>query len=1056
MAKNSDLQMGNIREVEPPRVRHLLIYYFFQGIGLSLFFTVATSLFLSSFVAADLPLAFVSAAIAMIVVGGIYNFIERRLVIYRRAFLLIIIAASVLLFYLAMQAQTATWVPFVMFIWCRVVFLITDLEFWGLSNLLFDTRDSKSLFGWISMRDVPAKVIGFFSVGLLLPVFELQSLLLFSVVAFFVNFFVIRQLLDPRYARDIKPTPVKQVGDLRRRLFRFRGSGLLLLMCALGIIGVLLFSVVNFSFLSLVEDKFHKASELAAYLGLIYGVANILIAGGKTFMTNKVLSRLGAKTSMLILPVFIIAVAAVILAKIGSSEERVLFCFTLFLAGGAMFKEVFYEPIFVSLSQPLPTSVRNRAYVIVHAFAESGGLALAGILIYYVFGRVSHPDPNLATNIIAGLSVVWSVLILITFRKYVIAFKGAIARRVLVTRAVDSFNSFSQAIMREKLESREPDDVIYAHEICSDSNVHFFETELGRLLRHESEKVRKYALEKMSVDTPFSDTDVLIYLAVTDPTIEVKELAIIHCGARYRDSFGEQYNSFLENPDLRIKQAAIKGLMESGNPEIIMIAGHKLNDLLVSTEAAQNVIGATIIGDMHLNSHYRHLLKFFEHQDITVRKAAIIAAGKLTHPKLMSALFLLLADRHQSDDVVKSLSNYQKDVVNHLLENKGLLERYPDDILKLCGYIEEKIAAMIICMYLLPPADTELLDGCLQALYLMNNEKVDVDRGVLELKLVNVGALIHSSLHYIDQLPDSAVLLKEAFTAEIRNAKRRLLLLLSLMYNKETFSKIIAAYDKVGDKKTPVAKMMEAAFDENHKKRFLPIFELTDNAALKAHLAQFYQLQVKEDISEAVLMGKKKSIFLLWTQAAALYTYLLELSDDVLQMYKDHHEKMIFEMVQLALSRKPFALRLIEDESNASFTIDQEHDDALLYIEKIVVLKTIPIFENFTQSMFSAICDIMQEERYSANGVLYGEGEPGSSMFVIYYGTVSMFNGVAEIMRQGGKEIIVKIDTPGQELASAKALTDTLLFRINKEDIDALKATQPVMAQSMLRMFSTV
>ncbi len=1056
MAKNSELHIAHVREVEPPRVRHLLIYYFFQGIGLSLFFTVATSLFLSSFVAADLPVAFVASAVAMVLLGGIYNIVERKLVMYKRAFLLIIIAISVLLFYLGIQMQSGTWLPFLMFVWCRVVFMITDLEFWGLSNLLFDTRDSKSLFGWISMRDVPARVIGYFSVGLLLPVFELHSLLLFAAAAFFANFFVVRQLLDPAYARDVKPVATAPETEHRRKLFNFPGAGLLMLLCVLGITGIVLFSVINFSFLSLVEDKFHKASELAAYLGLIYGVANILTAGGKTFMTNKVLSKIGAKTSMLILPMFIIAVSCFVIGKVGSGEDRVLICFVLLLAGGTMLKEVFYDPIYVSLTQPLPGEIRNKAYSIIHVFAEPGGLVLSGVLIYNVFGRVSHPDPIMAGYIIAATALAGALLILITFRKYILTFKGAIAKRVLVTRAVDSFNSFSQAIIREKLESREPEDVIYAHELCSDSNVHFFETELGRLLRHESEQVRKYALEKMSVNTPFSDTDVLIYLAVTDPTIEVKELAIIHCGARYRDSFGEQYNSFLENPDLRIKQAAIKGLMESGNPEIIMIAGHKLNDLLASTDPAQNVIGATIIGDMHLNSHYRHLLKFFENQVITVRKAAIIAAGKLTHPKLMPALFTLLSDRNQSDDVVRSLSNYQKGVINHLLENKGLLERYPDDILKLCGYIEEKIAAMIICMYLLPPADTELLDGCLQSLYLMNNEKVEVDRGILELKLVNTGALIYSSLYYIDQLPDNAVLLKEAFYAEIKNAKRRMLLLLSLMYDRSVFGKIISAYDKAGDKKDAALKLMEGVFDDNHKKRFLPVFGLTDNTALKSHLAQFYPLQVKDDISEAVLMGKKKSIFLLWTQAAALYTYLLELSDEVLQNYKDHHEKMIFEMVQLALSRKPFALRLIEDESNASFTIDQEHDDALLNIEKIVVLKTIPIFEHFTQSMLSAICDIMQEQRYLANGVLYGEGEPGDSMYIIYYGTVSMYNGVAEIMRQGGKEIIVKIDTPGQELASAKAMTDTLLFKIKKEDIEALQSTQPEIAKSMLQMFSTV
>src|SRR5690606_19364447 len=69
---------------------------------------------------------------------------------------------------------------FVMFGWYYVVYLLTNLEFWGLAALQFDIRQSKRLFGMIGAGDVPAKLIGYSAVPVLLQFVSSVNMLLFS------------------------------------------------------------------------------------------------------------------------------------------------------------------------------------------------------------------------------------------------------------------------------------------------------------------------------------------------------------------------------------------------------------------------------------------------------------------------------------------------------------------------------------------------------------------------------------------------------------------------------------------------------------------------------------------------------------------------------------------------------------------------------------------------------------------------------------------------------------------------------------------------------------
>src|SRR6185369_10624962 len=87
------------------------------------------------------------------------------------------VAVSIFVFRLQYSPTSGAWFFFLMFSWYYVIYLLTNLEFWGLAALQFDIRQSKRLFGMIGAGDIPAKLIGYSAVPVLLKFFTNQNML---------------------------------------------------------------------------------------------------------------------------------------------------------------------------------------------------------------------------------------------------------------------------------------------------------------------------------------------------------------------------------------------------------------------------------------------------------------------------------------------------------------------------------------------------------------------------------------------------------------------------------------------------------------------------------------------------------------------------------------------------------------------------------------------------------------------------------------------------------------------------------------------------------------
>ena len=156
------LKTLNVRPDEWWLVKKLFILQFLQGAGIAFFFTASYALFLHKVGITELPYVFILSAFLLWGTGWLYSVVEHK---YDTGKLTIIttvfMAVSILIFRLLFEVHTADWFLYIMLAWFNVLYLLNNLEFWGIAAVLFDVRQSKRLFGVISAGDIPAKFIGY-------------------------------------------------------------------------------------------------------------------------------------------------------------------------------------------------------------------------------------------------------------------------------------------------------------------------------------------------------------------------------------------------------------------------------------------------------------------------------------------------------------------------------------------------------------------------------------------------------------------------------------------------------------------------------------------------------------------------------------------------------------------------------------------------------------------------------------------------------------------------------------------------------------------------------
>ena len=1015
-----------IRPEESRTVGLFFIHNFLLGIGTILIYVAANAILLENHPETSLPIAYIASAAAMIGVGRIYAYFEHHLALRTLAVRVLIaaIVMTVVVGVLVIVGHSVT-AAVVIMTGYRLIYLLTNLEFWGVSAVVFDTRQSKRLFGVISSGDMPAKAIGAILAALVHAHADVLRLLLVAFGAFLAALYILQLTIQshdvhaPHGAdRVARREPSRLIGK------RFGGSELIFYMCLSLAVLAAVATEIEYNFFINVKHRFHDQTDVIRYvsyvLALTYGIAMV----AKLLMSSQVLDRFGVQRSLLVLPwVALTGLVGLLALRYFSTSETVLlvyFC-GLYLVFEVA-RRALFDPVFLVLFQPLLPPQRLKGHTLAKGLYEPIGLGFAGILIFVLHTTFASGGALVWVGLLAG--AVW--LLRHTYRQYIHELNDAIGRRFL-ERDQLAMPTVAQTSLVNQLQSNRPDDVLTAISWLDTHNPAELTRQIPTLLTHTDANVRRRTLRAAAHTNQVLPVRQLTHIALTDDEPSLRQEAAYLLGRRINAEVSE-LAPLINHTDLNIRQGAIKGVLEL-NPHD-PAAQSNLKQLAADADPMHQQMALKLIATLRLNAFAPLVYERLSSQNNGVKKEAISTAGYLINDDLTQYLLHHLTDKTIGRAVTQALKTRGAETIaalrqiQHKTTDRLLLER----IAAICGAIYTPESRQFLNELARQP-DRVVRSAALRALRRFPNDPADeaLFRSLMHEDVLLAQRLLHGSLMDND--------LTGTLDYELSIVLERLFDVLAQLYDTETITG---------------ARM---GISHPARERRANALEMLDNLIPRA---TYQTLQVlvddlprpeKNRILDAELGAFKDT--------ESIRTFILRMGESVFSAWT----------VDVVLRNLPPAEGLVARQSLQTrfpslspllMAHNSHSTDQISAYDRVLLLAQTSLFSQTPENVLASITPIMKEEECAAGQAIFHKGDLGTGMYVIYAGEVAIIDGETELARFGRGDFfgeLALLDTEARS-ATAEAITDVRLLRIDQDDFYDLMEERSEVLRSIVRSLS--
>jgi len=156
----------------------------------------------------------------------------------------------------------------------------------------------------------------------------------------------------------------------------------------------------------------------------------------------------------------------------------------------------------------------------------------------------------------------------------------------------------------------------------------------------------------------------------------------------------------------------------------------------------------------------------------------------------------------------------------------------------------------------------------------------------------------------------------------------------------------------------------------------------------------------------------------------------------------DHPDPMVQEGARVALARLD----------------GRERPEGLMYstVEKILFLKSAPVFERVAGDDLAPLARIAEEEVFAAGSAITTEGEPGDALYIIVRGKVRISREGTVLAALGPGETLgeMSVFDGAPRSATGTALEETEVLRIGNEEFYEVLHEQVEIAEGVIRVLS--
>ena len=669
------LKWVNLRPEEGERTLLMFAFYTATSMGWLWFEYSAVALFLEKYGAEKLPLIYIASAVMVSGLGVLYSWLSgilpMRTVLVAIALLtalpLLIFRFGLALDYFDGLIALAT--VFLVRLWSDAVEVLNDLNSQVAANQLFNIREIKRTYPIIASGLLVADVVAGFSLPLLLLIVgKIENAIIVACIAMLLGAGIL-YYLSKRYRQAFPEAPALQWEDTESEFAVHSTTGPLrryiIPLFAFFILGEALYLLVEYQYLSQLEDKLPESSDIAGFLGLFSGIVGLFELSSQWFVSSRAIDRLGVFVAAMMLPASLVVLGLLMLTGaldfvIGVIHQLIplpglitgLFVGLILLRFiDELLRYTLIAGIEPVLFQPVPEKMRNAIQTSVQGIAEpiTTGITGLGILATIWLGNRLFPgQEQLQTGVfivaIVLFSLIWLLSGWLMRSSYVSLLVQSAEQGRLGSSDVD-LRAFKRAVV-EALEQpgTEADKRSCIQLLCQIEPATVGEV-LGPLLPRLSTTLQRQSLEAM-LEYPDSaylhDVQVLID---QKPPPEVLALALRYVWLTQPELDIRTIKHYMHpNVEPTVRATASALILRRGTPPEKAEATNTLRRMLTSKRERERVMGTRALGEAeYLQALRLYIPNLLQDESLRVRCALleVIAATHLEeyYPSLVKGFY---------------------------------------------------------------------------------------------------------------------------------------------------------------------------------------------------------------------------------------------------------------------------------------------------------------------------------------------------------------------------------------------------------------------------------
>ncbi|MBL8021467.1 MAG: HEAT repeat domain-containing protein [Leptospirales bacterium] len=1075
-------RLFGIAEKEWPRVRSMAWLCFMLMAALAIGRSARDAFFIKNAGVESLPFVYVINGLLVATIAAIYTRVVHRLSLTRfLGVLCILFVLSILIFrgVIALGFSSVS-IPYAIWSLAELYHILALMHFWTLANTVFDPREAKRLFPLIGGVGLTGMILG----GVLTPVWihfaGSNNLLLFWAAVILLALPFVH--LVARTTRASGIVLQKQGSEPRQSVVEgWRDLWKIPLMRTLTYVAFAMWIaawLIDFQFFHTLDRVYKNQDSLAAFLGLFGGLTSLVGLIVQFFLTGRMLQAFGVGGVAVLYPAVVsvgaVGLCARELAPAGNHQSSDMRS----IAGvGAKFAdETFFgsmhDSVNALLFNALPDDIRAGARAFLTGAMEPIATACAGILLL-VLTRADFPQTGFAFLTLA-ICGIWMVLALRIKPDYLRALVSNLnSRNIDLQRAAYSLLSERQdvetsEVLLASVMSPDEDMALFALELLDSRDLDTV-LRLCAILPHATDRL-KVSIMRYLGKCGLAEARGPVHAELQSPDGPVRAMAIQTLGRFQAQTDLKDLARFLGDKDPQVVSEAI-GLYLRTSGRFRTQALAKLDKMLASSDEQLLFHAAKILQDNPQPGRLNSIVGLIEKGGEQSRAEAVRALGKIQSPKAIMRLAACLG----RDDIyltVKECLLAHGDLALPALHAELQKQSDADSKLKIIHCVGE-IASLksipILSKFivrqpiLVENAAAEALTNI--RMKLLSHPETDVEQADAHFSPEVSQRIRHSYFsvvenfardqHAIRSLEDYAVL----EIGMVLDALRR--------FTGQRLEIALKFLELIADPRTIRALASDLQFgDARHRAEAIEALEgscqeaETLVAALESSESSPREPAPLDQILRNIFWKNHPA----WITACALHAVgelHLQVLEPELFAFMDHDDELISLNARVALTKfKSRAYRSILAGNSHRRELEKETKKMDTRMERFLFLRSVPLFSDVDGTDLHWINEITHEQTIRARQMIFREGDPGESLYIIINGSVRVFKG------QKGKEINIDILEDrscfgemailDQEPRSASviALKNTRLLVIHRGDFQRLLIARPRISFALFKTMS--